>query len=182
MKNILALALSFSAPLVTLAAIPLYGQCGGLSYSGETTCVDGAYCQYQNDYYWQCLAGTGPTSAVSTKTTSTTKTTTSTTKTSSVTSAISTTTKATTTSTSAGTTPSSGTVPLDKLYGYATLNGGTAGGAGGSTTTVTSLSALRAAVGGDSAKIVRISGIIKGDGEVIDVGSNTSILGEGSNS
>ncbi|KAG9103950.1 hypothetical protein FRC06_006735 [Ceratobasidium sp. 370] len=143
MKNILALALGLSAPLVALAAIPLYGQCGGLNYSGDTTCVDGAYCQYQNDYYWQCLAGTATTTATSTKTTSTSAT---------QTPAVTTITKATTTSTSAGTMPSSGTVPLDKMYGYATLNGGTTGGAGGSSTTVTSLSALRAAVSGDSAK------------------------------
>ncbi|KAG8738298.1 hypothetical protein FRC10_007002 [Ceratobasidium sp. 414] len=33
-----------------------------------------------------------------------------------------------------------------------------------------------------AAQIVRVSGIIQGDGEVVDVGSNTSILGVGSNS
>ncbi|KAF8695638.1 hypothetical protein RHS03_08043, partial [Rhizoctonia solani] len=72
--------------------------------------------------------------------------------------------------------------PVDGITGYATQNGGTTGGAGGTTTTVTTLAALRAAVTGESAKIVKISGIITGDGEVVDVGSKTTILGVGSNS
>ncbi|KAK5632647.1 hypothetical protein RRF57_008361 [Xylaria bambusicola] len=38
------------------AIVSLYGQCGGMGYTGETTCVSGATCQYQNDYYSQCLA------------------------------------------------------------------------------------------------------------------------------
>ncbi|KIO24466.1 hypothetical protein M407DRAFT_76962, partial [Tulasnella calospora MUT 4182] len=61
--------------------------------------------------------------------------------------------------------------------GYATLNGGTTGGAGGATVTVTNLADLRAAVAGTSPKIVRLTTIIQGDGEVVDVGSNTSVLG-----
>ncbi|KAK0231593.1 polysaccharide lyase family 1 protein [Armillaria fumosa] len=60
--------------------------------------------------------------------------------------------------------------------GYATLNGGTKGGAGGTTTTVTTLAALTSAVSGDSAKIVIISGTITGN-TVVKVGSNTSVLG-----
>ncbi|CAE6532639.1 unnamed protein product [Rhizoctonia solani] len=73
-------------------------------------------------------------------------------------------------------------IPVDGIAGFATQNGGTTGGAGGSTTTVTTLAALRAAVLGDSPKIVKISGIITGDGEVVDVGSKTTVLGVGSNS
>jgi len=42
---------------------------------------------------------------------------------------------------------------------------------------VTTLSALRAAVSGTAKKIVRISGIIQGDGEVVDIGSYTTLLG-----
>ncbi|KIO24878.1 polysaccharide lyase family 1 protein, partial [Tulasnella calospora MUT 4182] len=61
--------------------------------------------------------------------------------------------------------------------GYATMNGGTTGGAGGPTITVSSLTALRDAVLSTSPKIIRITSIIQGDGESIDVGSNTSILG-----
>ncbi|CAE6395377.1 unnamed protein product [Rhizoctonia solani] len=72
--------------------------------------------------------------------------------------------------------------PVDGIAGYATQNGGTTGGAGGTTTTVTTLAALRAAVAGTSAKIVKVSGIITGDGEVVDIESNTSVLGVGSNS
>ncbi|KAJ7454404.1 pectin lyase-like protein [Mycena latifolia] len=72
--------------------------------------------------------------------------------------------------------------PINQLVGYATLNGGTTGGTGGATTTVTSLAALRAAVTGATAKIVQISGIITGDGETIDVGNHTTVVGVGSNS
>ncbi|CUA71421.1 hypothetical protein RSOLAG22IIIB_09529 [Rhizoctonia solani] len=79
-------------------------------------------------------------------------------------------------------TPTKRAAPVDGIAGYATLNGGTTGGAGGTTTTVTTLTDLRAAVKGTSAKIVKISGIITGDGEVVDVGSKTTILGVGSDS
>ncbi|KAK7007994.1 polysaccharide lyase family 1 protein [Favolaschia claudopus] len=72
--------------------------------------------------------------------------------------------------------------PVDQQVGFATQNGGTTGGAGGSTTTVTTLAALRSAVAGTNAKIVKVSGIITGDGEVIDVGSHTTVVGVGSNS
>ncbi|KAG8682605.1 hypothetical protein FRC09_016657, partial [Ceratobasidium sp. 395] len=56
------------------AAVPLYGQCGGIGYTGETTCVAGAVCVYSNDYYSQCLAGT-VTTTVTTKSTTTSRTT-----------------------------------------------------------------------------------------------------------
>ncbi|KAK7692156.1 hypothetical protein QCA50_003775 [Cerrena zonata] len=72
--------------------------------------------------------------------------------------------------------------PVDQLVGFATQNGGTTGGAGGPTTTVTSLAALRSAVTGASPKIVQVSGIITGDGEVVDVGNHTTVIGVGSNS
>ncbi|KAG8986047.1 hypothetical protein FRB90_004236 [Tulasnella sp. 427] len=32
-----------------------YAQCGGTTYTGCTTCASGYTCQYQNDYYSQCL-------------------------------------------------------------------------------------------------------------------------------
>ncbi|KAG8949608.1 hypothetical protein FRC00_008051, partial [Tulasnella sp. 408] len=47
--------LTTPAVLLALAAnvanadVALYGQCGGLTYTGETTCVSGATCVYQND-------------------------------------------------------------------------------------------------------------------------------------
>ncbi|KAF9005703.1 pectin lyase-like protein [Hymenopellis radicata] len=72
--------------------------------------------------------------------------------------------------------------PIDQLVGFATLNGGTTGGAGGATTTVTTLAALRAAVTGATPKIVEINGIITGDGDTIDVGNHTTVVGIGANS
>ncbi|KAF3921078.1 hypothetical protein AA313_de0205549 [Arthrobotrys entomopaga] len=55
-----------------------YGQCGGIGWTGATTCVSGWTCQYGNDYYSQCLPGTAATTKATTATTKTsaTKTTT----------------------------------------------------------------------------------------------------------
>ena len=33
----------------------LYSQCGGIGWTGSTTCASGLSCQYQNPYYSQCL-------------------------------------------------------------------------------------------------------------------------------
>lgn len=44
------------------------------------------------------------------------------------------------------------------------------------------MAALRSAVAGTSPKIIQVSGIITGDGEVVDVGSHTTVIGVGSNS
>ncbi|KAA1468626.1 glycoside hydrolase family 3 protein [Dentipellis sp. KUC8613] len=40
-----------------------YGQCGGIGWTGATTCVSGWVCQEQNDYYWQCLPGSSSSSS-----------------------------------------------------------------------------------------------------------------------
>ncbi|KAJ4989044.1 pectate lyase B [Stagonosporopsis vannaccii] len=64
--------------------------------------------------------------------------------------------------------------------GYATTNGGTTGGKGGKTVKVSSVSELQAAVKGDSAAIVIITGPIKGKGENVKVGSNKSVIGQNS--
>ncbi|KAI0314716.1 pectin lyase-like protein [Amylostereum chailletii] len=69
-----------------------------------------------------------------------------------------------------------------QLVGYATLNGGTTGGTGGTTVTVTNLADLRAAVTGATPQIVQINGIIAGDGDTVDVGNHTTVVGIGSNS
>ncbi|CAE6457208.1 unnamed protein product [Rhizoctonia solani] len=61
--------------------------------------------------------------------------------------------------------------------GYATLSGGTTGGGSASPVTVTNLSGLKAAVSGNNAKVIIISGSISGN-EVVKVGSNTSVLGK----
>lgn len=65
--------------------------------------------------------------------------------------------------------------------GYATTNGGTTGGKGGKTVEVSTLSELTAAVKGDDAAIVLITGPIKGSGDNVKVGSNKSIIGQNSN-
>ena len=63
--------------------------------------------------------------------------------------------------------------------GYATLNGGTKGGAGGTTTTVSTLAQYTAAIAGDSPKVVVVSGTITGAVQARP-GSNTSIIGKNS--
>ena len=64
--------------------------------------------------------------------------------------------------------------------GYATTNGGTTGGKGGKTVKVSTLAELTAAVKGDDAAIVLITGPIKGSGDNVKVGSNKSIIGQDS--
>ncbi|KAB5590486.1 Polysaccharide monooxygenase [Ceratobasidium theobromae] len=47
-----------SAPGATSTAtgtVAQYGQCGGLTYTGPTTCASPYTCKYSNDYYSQCL-------------------------------------------------------------------------------------------------------------------------------
>ncbi|KAH3985104.1 glucanase [Parastagonospora nodorum] len=58
MKAVSFLAVAALAPAIKAQA-SLYQQCGGTGFSGSTTCVSGAYCSKVNDYYWQCLPGTG---------------------------------------------------------------------------------------------------------------------------
>jgi pectate lyase len=75
----------------------------------------------------------------------------------------------------AGTTPTS----TAGLMGYAMVNGTTTGGAGGSSVTVTTLAALKAAVGDNTKRIVYVSGTITGSGdEPVYVLSNKSIIGK----
>ncbi|KXX72953.1 putative pectate lyase B [Madurella mycetomatis] len=62
--------------------------------------------------------------------------------------------------------------------GFATLNGGTTGGAGGTVTTVSTLAQFTAAVSEENSApaIVVIQGVISGNGKV-RIGSNKSIIG-----
>ena len=53
----------------------LWGQCGGQGWTGPTQCVSGAYCFQQNQWYHQCIPGTGTTTAAPAPTTLTTSTT-----------------------------------------------------------------------------------------------------------
>ncbi|KAG9101852.1 hypothetical protein FRC06_002555 [Ceratobasidium sp. 370] len=63
------------------------------------------------------------------------------------------------------------------IVGFATLNGGTTGGGSATPVIVTTLAALKAAVTGDAAKVILVSGTITG-AETFKVGSNTSIIGK----
>lgn len=45
---------STSASATATGGVPLYGQCGGLTYSGPTNCLSGT-CKYSNPWYSQCL-------------------------------------------------------------------------------------------------------------------------------
>ncbi|KAG8749597.1 hypothetical protein FRC14_001229 [Serendipita sp. 396] len=33
----------------------VWGQCGGINWTGPTTCVSGTTCNYVNDWYYQCI-------------------------------------------------------------------------------------------------------------------------------
>ncbi|QRV80368.1 endo-beta-1,4-xylanase [Ceratobasidium sp. AG-Ba] len=109
------LVLSIVAALATrsVQAVAVWGQCGGMTWTGGTTCDAGSYCHYQNPYYSQCLPGTAST----TKSASTTKATTTT--------AATTTTKVTTltTSTSTSTTASATPTGLRGLHKLAKAKG-----------------------------------------------------------
>ncbi|KAF7292930.1 Beta-xylanase [Mycena indigotica] len=49
---------------LAIAQSPQWGQCGGQTWTGPTTCVTGSTCVYQNPYYSQCLpSGSGTTSS-----------------------------------------------------------------------------------------------------------------------
>jgi len=61
-----------------------YGQCGGIGWTGQTTCVSGYYCYYNNAYYSQCIPGSGGTTTATTAATTTTKAGTTTTATSAI--------------------------------------------------------------------------------------------------
>jgi beta-glucosidase len=60
------------ATSAVLAQQPVYSQCGGIGWNGGTTCATGSVCTAVNDYYWQCLPGTGSTTSTTTTTTTTT--------------------------------------------------------------------------------------------------------------
>ncbi|KAL0936772.1 glycoside hydrolase family 5 protein [Colletotrichum truncatum] len=47
-----------------------YGQCGGIGWTGPTTCVARWTCQKQNDWYSQCLEGAAPPTTLRTTTSS----------------------------------------------------------------------------------------------------------------
>ncbi|KAF5327036.1 hypothetical protein D9619_004873 [Psilocybe cf. subviscida] len=48
----LAVLIALSKPVLSVA---VWGQCGGIGYSGQTLCNAGSTCTYSNAYYSQCL-------------------------------------------------------------------------------------------------------------------------------
>ncbi|KAF9262543.1 hypothetical protein L218DRAFT_1038614 [Marasmius fiardii PR-910] len=48
------------------AQAPQWGQCGGIGWTGPTSCVVGSTCTKQNEYYSQCLPGTNAPTSTST--------------------------------------------------------------------------------------------------------------------
>ncbi|KAI0145055.1 carbohydrate-binding module family 1 [Xylariaceae sp. FL1272] len=87
----------------------LYGQCGGIGWTGATCCVSGATCQAGNDYYSQCLPGAAATTTTGAGTTTTTTKASSTTSTTSKASSTTTTKVTTTATTTKATTTAVGT-------------------------------------------------------------------------
>jgi len=66
MATIFSLLVLLSA---VVAQVQEYGQCGGINYSGSTTCVSPFVCTVINPYYSQCLPGTGNPTTTPTPTT-----------------------------------------------------------------------------------------------------------------
>ncbi|KAJ3811260.1 glycoside hydrolase [Lentinula lateritia] len=75
MSRLFELLVLISTALTVTAqtTVPVYGQCGGESYTGPTTCAAGSICVFQNDFYSQCIPGTSSvtSSGTGTSTTST---------------------------------------------------------------------------------------------------------------
>ncbi|KAJ8483232.1 hypothetical protein ONZ45_g7877 [Pleurotus djamor] len=61
MKYLAFLAVVFQVTTGALA-VAEWGQCGGIGWTGSTTCNAGLDCVHINDYYFQCLRSTAPTS------------------------------------------------------------------------------------------------------------------------
>ncbi|KAF8608733.1 mannanase [Ceratobasidium sp. AG-I] len=51
-------AAAFAATVGSAVAVAEWGQCGGINYSGSTSCDSGLTCIVINDYYYQCQKGT----------------------------------------------------------------------------------------------------------------------------
>ncbi|KAF2762308.1 putative mannan endo-1,4-beta-mannosidase F [Pseudovirgaria hyperparasitica] len=66
MKFVLVLSI-VAAVVIVYAQVEEYGKCGGQGYSGSIACVSGYFCQYQNQWYSQCVPG-AVTTLITTKT------------------------------------------------------------------------------------------------------------------
>ncbi|KAF3933710.1 hypothetical protein ABW19_dt0203379 [Dactylella cylindrospora] len=109
-----ALAVLLLQAIGTYAQSPVYGQCGGIGWTGPTTCASGSTCVYSNPYYSQCIPGSSnPTTTPTTTTTLITSRTSSrpTTTTTSRTATTTTTSRTVTTTTTSTTSSAPGNVP-----------------------------------------------------------------------
>ncbi|KAJ4490111.1 glycoside hydrolase [Lentinula aciculospora] len=83
MRRLSRFLILLTISLVSAQSIPEYGQCGGIGYTGPTSCAAGNACVVLNSYFSQCLPGASTNSSASaTSTTSSGSTTTTTTSTS----------------------------------------------------------------------------------------------------
>jgi phospholipase/lecithinase/hemolysin len=55
---------------VVHAQAPVWGQCGGNGWTGETKCIDGAACTSYNPWYYQCIPSTTTASSTAVSSTS----------------------------------------------------------------------------------------------------------------
>ncbi|KAJ4012529.1 hypothetical protein NW752_008227 [Fusarium irregulare] len=53
------LALIVAAAPLAMAQSAIWGQCGGIDWNGAKTCQSGLKCEKINDYYYQCVPGSG---------------------------------------------------------------------------------------------------------------------------
>ncbi|KAL5504557.1 hypothetical protein ACEPAH_7218 [Sanghuangporus vaninii] len=60
--------------LLATAQQSVWGQCGGINWTGPTACISDSTCTRQNDYYFQCLPGQATTSDPASTVSSTTAT------------------------------------------------------------------------------------------------------------
>ncbi|KAF8996664.1 mannanase [Cyathus striatus] len=58
--TLITLALAVSR---TYATVPLWGQCGGINYNGDTACETGTTCFHYNDWFFQCQVAVDSSSA-----------------------------------------------------------------------------------------------------------------------
>jgi len=73
MKSTIPVAVLISLlPAFVASQAPVYGQCGGQSWTGPTTCASGSTCVVSNPYYSQCLPGSSSGGGGSGTTTTTT--------------------------------------------------------------------------------------------------------------
>ncbi|KAH8821831.1 glycoside hydrolase superfamily [Xylogone sp. PMI_703] len=111
--RVLNLPCLLSLVVAVTAQQSVWQQCGGMGWTGGTTCVAGTYCFYSNPWYSQCLPGNGPSSSTTTTSAATTRTTTS----------LTTSTIRTSTSTTRTTTSSSASSSPSTIGSYAKASG-----------------------------------------------------------